>query len=159
MTITQLLAQDHARLRKDMAEIRRKMPNGSILKREIDKFIRDLELHETIEMRFLVTPATLSPIAARIEELTARIETEHHEIWDQVGKFVELSKHNDLSELKSAYSYFLNLAEMHIKLEEEILFPMVTEYIDILTLEELGREAEKYLQRFRQESGSAEVRS
>lgn len=152
MNIIEFLIDDHDRLRRDCVEIKRNLADGIFLRNKIKKYIADMELHESIEFRFLITKLNRMDLDSRLSALIITHEEQHEKIWALIEELVQAVSARHLPAIQKIFFDFYDFVESHIRLEERVIFPGIEESIEEKTLEEWGEIAERYYKRFNVET-------
>lgn len=152
MDIIQFLILDHERLRHDRLDIKKSLSEGVILNNRIKKYISDLELHETIENKFLISKLNALPDKEKLDTLVDGYKSEHHKIWEHIQELIDHIQTGRLASIQQTFFNFIAHVEAHVEIEERSFFPTIRKLFDLKTLEELGQKAENYYDRYQQKS-------
>lgn len=142
MDIIKFLIRDHIRLRDDLVQIKKNL-NRVELPEKINELISHMEIHESVEEKILF-PGLSSNVRTQLHP--ARVS--HTQIWAMLDQFREVTRLHQTESVQQSFFNFDFSVEAHFNEEEQVLFPIIEKLVDIETLEELGKKAEKFYEKF-----------
>ena len=147
MNILDLLKEDHAKLRREMVTVRQCLSLPGARDR-IKHFIADYEVHESIEEDILFPKLNAVLEDERERDSLFSYEQMHTKIWGYLEELVDNLSSECYPMVQDTFFKFCALTEAHFGYEERMLFPNIRQLLDPVTLEKLGKKAEKRCVRF-----------